>query len=117
MHNTVKEGDLYKAITVFGRDFELRYGYYTDIERESPFNEVTPIYPDFKVSPTYTDEGFPFVTQMQDVCAHYDGKDGGDDCYGCKHFRQGEELIGICVCDQNKNLSPTPHQNPQEDAR
>ena len=70
MNAIVKEGDLYKIITVFGKTFELRYGYYAENERQSKFNEVTPIYPDFRKDPLHTMEGYPFVTQMQDVCEH-----------------------------------------------
>ena len=63
MNAIVKEGDLYKIITVFGKTFELRYGYYAENERQSKFNEVTPIYPDFRKDPLHTMEGYPFVTQ------------------------------------------------------
>lgn len=102
MDATVKEGDLYKQITVFGKTFELRYGYYTESERHSVYNEVIPIYPNFLKEPLHTAEGHPFVTQMQDICEHYQGTPGGDDCYGCSHYRHGDELLGICVCEKNK---------------
>ncbi len=102
MDATVKEGDLYKQITVFGKTFELRYGYYSESERHSAFNEVIPIYPNFIKEPIHTDEGHPFVTQMQDICEHYAGTPGGDDCFGCCHYLHGDELLGICVCEKNK---------------
>lgn len=96
MENKIKEGDLYRVLNVFGRSFELRYGYYDECERFSPVNEVVPIYPNFIESPLYNDEGYPFVTQMQDICEHYEGRNDGEDCHGCMYFCHGEDLIGIC---------------------
>ena len=43
----IRDGDLYKTVTVHGKTFELRYGYYEEYERESLFSEPIPIYPDF----------------------------------------------------------------------
>lgn len=102
MSIALKEGDLYKVISLFGKTFELRYGYYSESERNSKFNEVIPIYPDFISFPQYTPEGHPFVTQMQDICIHFDGEDGGDDCFSCRHYHHGEDLLGICKCSMNK---------------
>ena len=56
---TPKEGDLYKEVTVADKTFKLLYGYYENFERESPFNEPMPIYPDFIKEPHYTAEGIP----------------------------------------------------------
>ncbi len=96
-----KEGDLYKTVTVFGKSFELRYGYYEEFERR--YNEPMPIYPDFLRTPVYTDDGAPFVTQMQDACTHYRGSAVKDrDCAGCRHYLHGEEFLGICACPENK---------------
>jgi len=92
-----KEGDLYKVIEAFGEHFEIRYGYYEEFERDS--GEPIPIYPDFKKDPHYTARGEPFVTAMQDMCEGAQFKASGlyDECCGnCKHFRRGEELIGVC---------------------
>lgn len=71
---TPKEGDLYKEVTISGKTFRLLYGYYESIERESPFNDPIPIYPDFEKEPHYTAEGIPIVTAMQNVCSLYKGK-------------------------------------------
>ena len=102
MDTVLKEGDLYKIINLFGKTFELRYGYYTESERNSKFNEVIPIYPNFVKDPQYTNEGHPFVTQMQDICDFYVGEPNGEDCFSCKHYRHGDDLLGICVCAFNK---------------
>lgn len=102
MDQSIKEGDLYKCITAFGKTFEVRYGYYSETERHSPFHEVIPIYPNFSETPLHTDEGRPFVTQMQDICEHYAGAPEGDDCYSCPHYLHGDELLGICLCENNK---------------
>ena len=48
----IREGELYKRLELFGRAFELYYGYYEDYERER--GEPVPIYPDFQKSPEYT---------------------------------------------------------------
>ena len=66
---TPVEGELYKEVTVGGRPFRLVYGYYEDFERESPFNEPIPIYPDLLNNPVYTAQGIPIVTAMQYICS------------------------------------------------
>ncbi len=98
MNTRIKEGELYKLVTVFGRTFELRYGYYEDYERESRYNEPIPIYPDFVKNPEYTADGYPFVTEMQPACRHYDSESDEDICFRCRHFIKGVELFGICKC-------------------
>lgn len=100
--NKVKDGDLYKIINIFGRTFELRYGYYEEYERDK--GEPIPIYPDFKTNPVYTNEGFPFVTQMQEICEHGESAFSEGCCVDCRHFKFGEELIGICTNKRNKVL-------------
>lgn len=103
--NAPKEGDLYKNITAFGRTFELRYGYYEAFERQH--NDPMPIYPDFLREPVFTDNGEPFVTQMQDACQYYNGSEETDrECAGCGHYIQGEEFLGICGCPHNKKQIP-----------
>ena len=104
MNTVLKEGDLYKVINIFGKIFELRYGYYDENDRNSEFNEVIPIYPDFLKTPKYTDEGRPFVTQMQDVCEFFEGKSNSEECINCIHYHHGDDLLGICVCDLNQKL-------------
>ena len=98
---TPKEGDLYKVIRLHGASFEIRYGYYADIDRDL---EPMEIYPDFKSNPAYTPDGAPFVTLMQDPCPHYQPrrKSAEPDCSSCQYLERGEELIGICRCPQRK---------------
>ena len=102
MDRRIKEGDLYKTLTIHGKTFHLYYGYYDEIERTGPYSELIPIYPNFQKAPLYTEDGKPFVTQMQDACEYYDGHSTADECHDCRHFRPGEELIGICSCRQNR---------------
>ena len=95
-----KDGDLYKVVSLHGRSFELRYGYYEEREREQC--EPIPIYPDFIKDPQYTAEGYPFVTQMQELCTHGESRFAEGCCVDCKYYCDGDELIGICLCPQNK---------------
>lgn len=98
-----KEGDLYKVITAHGKTFELYYGYYEEIDRHSKYNEPIEIYPDFIQNPTYTDQGFAFVTAMQKTCEHFKGEaDEDNTCYQCSHYEKCEELLGICKCKLRK---------------
>lgn len=98
--NTIKEGALYKILTAFGKKFEIRYGYYEAYERDT--TEPIAIYPDFRKTPLYTEDGYPFVTQMQDVCKHCRLKSSDDCCGNCDDFVIGEELIGICKNENNR---------------
>lgn len=99
-----KEGDLYRVVTVFGETFELRYGYYDDIDRSG---EPDVIYPDFTAAPVYTREGEPFVTMMQDACDQFKGEGRRTDdttCSECAYLKRGEEWFGICTCPRNQKL-------------
>lgn len=99
-----REGDLYKEFTLHGHTFSLYYGYYEERERENPAAEPMPIYPDFLKEPRYTADGFPFVTKMQDACKHYKGRRGKfSECAECEYYLHGDELLGLCVCPENKN--------------
>ena len=97
-----KEGDLYKIITAHGVSFELRYGYYEEIDRKSM--RPMEIYPNFLETPVYTGDGIPFVTAMQNPCNHFRLKskecDEGEDntCYQCAYYEKCEELLGLCKC-------------------
>ncbi len=95
------ENDIYKVIELHGRRFEIRYGYYEEIDRDY---EPVPIYPDFIKEPVYTDEGEPFVTLMQDPCESYEpnGRCSDRDCGTCVYTERGDDLIGICKCKKNK---------------
>ena len=98
-----REGDIYKVIEHYGRHFELRYGYYESFERESEFGEPIPIYPDFLKNPEYTEDGYPFVTQMQESCKRGKGDFAFDACCAyCIYFEPGDELIGICRCENRR---------------
>ena len=101
-----KYGELYKTVTVSGKSFSLYYGYYDDADRLSRFGEPVPIYPNFYSEPIYDKDGFPFATEMQDICEHYDGRKDAESCYGCRHFERGEELIGLCRCTARRIVHP-----------
>lgn len=103
---TPVEGELYKEVTVGGRPFRLVYGYYEDFERESPFNEPIPIYPDLLNNPVYTAQGIPIVTAMQDICSCYNGKSDGDSCSECIYFQKDAELFGLCSCSRRAQAPP-----------
>lgn len=98
MHK-IRDGDLYRVVELFGQRFELRYGYYEEYERHS--SEPVPIYPDLKKSPVYSEDGHPFVTQMQELCAHGESKFTDGCCVDCKHYSHGDDLIGICTNEKN----------------
>ncbi len=98
----IAEGEIYKVVTTFGKSFELRYGYYDDIDRN---HSPDIIYPDFVKNPLYTDIGEPFVTMMQDACERYKGnlkRTPDTTCAECEYFKRGEEWFGICTCPQNR---------------
>ena len=98
-----REGDLYKTILTFGKEFTLYYGYYEEIDRHSKYAEPTEIYPDFIKNPVFTENGAPFVTAIQNPCDYYDKeRDTVDKCADCKYFQKGEELFGICTHPNNK---------------
>ncbi len=99
-----KEGDLFKTVSLEGRTFVIRYGFYADFERENPENDPIPIYPDFRTHPVYTADGYPFVTQMQDLCPHGESLQKEAYCVDCPHFRPGEELIGVCRHEANRRI-------------
>ena len=104
--NQVKEGSLYKIIELYGNKFEIRYGYYQDIDRYSKYSEPIPIFPDFISNPVYANNGKMFVTHMQDKCINYEGNISNDSCYSCKYFNIGIDLIGTCShpLNQRKEL-------------
>ncbi|MBQ6848058.1 MAG: hypothetical protein IJO62_03995 [Clostridia bacterium] len=104
--HTPKEGDLYKEVTISDKTFRLLYGYYENFERESPFNDPTPIYPDFIKEPHYTAEGIPITTAMQNICEFYNGKNDEDSsCSDCVFFQKFQELFGLCICPRKKRES------------
>ncbi|MBE5816130.1 MAG: hypothetical protein E7315_00200 [Clostridiales bacterium] len=103
---TPEEGDLFKRIELGGKCFEIRYGFYEECDRHTPLAEPVAIYPDFTKKPEYTNEGQPFVTEMQTLCSCFDGvRDQNSVCGDCIHYKKGDELIGICTCEENKKAS------------
>lgn len=104
-----KEGDLYKVIELFGRVFEIRYGYYEDSDRYSRYAEPMAIYPDFEREPQYTADGVPFVTAIQTPCSHFRGeRDENSTCEDCGFYRHCEELLGLCTCRANRDETENP---------
>lgn len=101
--STPTEGELFKKILLEGETFEIRYGFYEERDRYTQFSEPMPVYPDFIRFPRHTQDGVPFVTAIQDICAHYIGeKDPNSVCGDCAAYRHGDELIGTCACPANK---------------
>lgn len=96
--NKIRDGDLYKVVNVFRKVFNLYYGYYEEQDKYGKYTEPVPIYPNFIENPQYSENGHPFTTEMQDICTHYQGKEGEDSCFFCSHFCKGSELIGLCLC-------------------
>ena len=101
----IRDGDLYKVVTVFGKTFELYYGYYDELERTGKYTEPIPIYPSFIANPLYTEDGYPFATEMQDICSHFRGSEEEDSCFACRYFEKGDELIGKCTCEERKRCA------------
>ena len=98
-----KEGDLYKIIRLYGKTFEIRYGFYEECDRHTLFAEPMEIYPDFIKEPRYTEDGIPFATAIQTPCEKFSGEmDDNSTCEECSFYRSGEELLGICICPQRK---------------
>ena len=99
-----KEGELYKNITAFGETFAIYYGYYEEGERYSKYPEPVEVFPNFLKNPQYTKEGYPFATAIQLPCEHFKKvKDLNDRCGDCAFYRQGEELIGICIHETKRS--------------
>ena len=96
-----REGDLFKRLILYGKEFEIRYGYYEEIDRR---HEPIPIYPNFLTSPQYTPDGYPFVTLMQNVCKQYAPLRESDDndCGNCRFVERSDELIAVCKCAKNQ---------------
>ena len=98
----IKEGDLYKTITISNHTFDIRYGYYEEADRYSKFSELIPIFPDLINNPLYTAEKYLIATQMQDGCEHFDGDKNFVICFNCTHYKKMDDLMGVCLCTSNK---------------
>ncbi len=100
MSERIRDGDLYKIVTIDNISFEIRNGYESADAKANGW-DPTPIYPDFLQSPQYTPDGYPFVTVYQEVCVHYKQKETvscEDWCADCQWLEQHETYIGICKC-------------------
>lgn len=101
-----KEGELFKAMHIYGVTFEIKYGYYEESDRLAMFAEPMAIYPDFQKTPQYTEDGVPFATAMQEPCQWFTGKeDENSTCEDCSYYQGCEELLGICTCEKNRKLN------------
>ena len=101
--NRIREGDLYHTITLGDIQFEIRYGYTCENERE--LWGPSPIYPDFIKTPVISKEGLPFVTAFQDICPHYEAHQnpsGEQWCCDCIYFKKIEKEFGLCRCEKNR---------------
>ena len=98
-----REGDLYQSVEIYGKVFDIYYGYYDDFERNSKYNDPVPVYPDLATNPEYNDEAYRIVTQMQIACDDYSGKHSEDRCGLCSHFEKGSNLFGLCTCENQRN--------------
>lgn len=101
--NRIREGGLYKIVTVADKQFEIRCGYICEGERTQW--EPYPVYPNFLLSPEYTAEGYPFATGDQDICEHYIPKpkaSGESWCNDCTLFDKQDEYLGICRCEARR---------------
>ena len=106
--NKHAEGELYRKIELHGRTFALYYGYYEECDKRNPLCEPIVIYPDFTKAPVYTDDGYPFVTMMQDACKSYEGQEKrtpNTTCAECRHFERGKDWFGICKCPKNRRAN------------
>lgn len=97
-----REGDLYKIFEVDGTQFEIRYGY--ECEGDRQWGEPSPVYPDFRTKPQYTKDGYQFAVAYQIECEHYEPIKKSDDdwCANCKFYDKREEYMGICRCEARR---------------
>ena len=109
--NEIKEGDLYAVLEIHGHRIELRYGYYEEHERAR--GEPIPIYPDLKKHPIYTNEGYPIVTQMQELCEQGDSPYEDGCCFDCQFFKKEYDLFGICKNTKNRKKQYMRKDNKQ----
>ena len=97
-----KEGDLYGIFQVFGKTFEIYYGYYEEYERSSPYNDPVPIYPDLLKSPQYDENGSPIVTEMQLSCEHYKAPSRETNADGAGIFNGESGCLGFAGASTGK---------------
>ena len=102
MNGKHMEGELFKTVNVYGKVFNIYYGYYDESDRHAKYNEPVPVYPDLDKNPVCDEKGNRIVTKMQIACPHYSGKPSEDSCSQCQYFKRGEDLFGICLCESNR---------------
>ena len=95
----IKAGDLYKVITVAGREFEIRYMDMGEVDPESK-GQCIPDFPFFDEQPEYTVDRYPFTNTLNDCCEHYRTNDATPEntCRDCIYFKDAVEEIGVCRC-------------------
>lgn len=101
-----QEGDLHAVVKIENHVFELRYGFYDELDRNS--GEPCVIYPDLESEPLYTKDGSRIVSAIQSVCPHYvapEGRTEEDSCYTCSYFPSIKDEIGICRCEKTRKMS------------
>ncbi len=100
-----REGDLFNVFRVGGYTFEIRYGHYTEAERDAA-NEPVPIYPDLDKSPLYNEDGFRITNCISEGCRHFTAKSPKCEelqCLYCIHYDTSVCLdIGICRCKKKR---------------
>ena len=96
----IRDGELYKIISLHGHKIEIRYGYYDECERGRV--DPIPIYPDFEQHPLYTEDGYPLVTQMQTECPYGTSPFTDGLCAECVFFHSEEDFMGVCINENNR---------------
>lgn len=97
------EGDLYKVYEVAGYTFEIRYGYYEEVERG--LVEPLPIFPNFRKEPVYTADGYQLAALIHSACKHYEPRELDKPegwCGDCNHYSDGKDEIAICKCEERR---------------
>lgn len=99
----IQAGDLYKKITVAGREFEIRYMDFGTVDPDQP-GYMIPDFPYFEDEPMYTDDQYPFTNRMNDSCEFYATNAEHPDrwCNDCIYFKDAVEEIGVCRCTARK---------------
>lgn len=95
----IKPGDLYKKITVAGREFEVLYMDCGEFDPEQ-VGYMIPSFPFFDEQPEYTDDRYPFTNALNDSCEYYKTNEARPDrtCRDCIYFKDAVEEIGVCRC-------------------
>jgi len=94
-----KEGELCKTITLGGKNIDIRYERFEEVDLEHPIMAEVK---NFVEQPEYTKDGFAFRNDLDDACPYMIPKDGKDNrggsCDGCAYLSDQVDFIGICGC-------------------